>query len=98
MEILSHLTYNANMMTSRQSDILAAIIEAYAEVGHPIGSVTLAKLFNVASSTIRGEMGILERLGYIRQPHISAGRIPTDKGLSLVCKSSSRKRTPDRFF
>ena len=67
-------------MTERQSDILAAIVEAYAEVGHPIGSVTLAKLFNVASSTIRGEMSILEKLGYIRQPHVSAGRIPTDKG------------------
>lgn len=67
-------------MTERQSQILAAIIEAYAEVNHPVGSVTLAKLFNVSSSTIRGEMGALERLGYIQQPHTSAGRIPTDKG------------------
>ena len=59
---------------------MAAIIEAHAEVGHPVGSVTLAKLFKVASSTIRNEMGALERLSYIYQPHTSAGRVPTDKG------------------
>ena len=67
-------------MTSRQAAVLAAIIEAHAEVGHPVGSVTLAKLFKVASSTIRGEMNALEQLGYINQPHTSAGRVPTDKG------------------
>ena len=67
-------------MTNRQAEILAAIVEAYAEVSHPIGSVTLAKLFKVASSTIRNEMHILEKLDYIKQPHTSAGRIPTEKG------------------
>lgn len=67
-------------ITTRQADILEAIVEAYAEVGHPVGSVTLAKLFKVSSSTIRGEMGQLEKGGYIEQPHTSAGRIPTDKG------------------
>ena len=67
-------------MTERQVAILAAIVEAHAEVGHPVGSVTLAKLFNVASSTVRGEMNALEQFGYIEQPHVSAGRVPTDKG------------------
>ena len=67
-------------MTDRQAGILSAIVEAYAEVGHPIGSVTLAKLFKVASSTIRGEMNTLEKKGYIKQPYTSAGRIPTEKG------------------
>lgn len=67
-------------MTDRQANILSSIIEAYAEVGHPIGSVTLAKLFRVASSTIRNEMNVLEKNGYIKQPHTSAGRIPTEKG------------------
>ena len=67
-------------MSQRQRDILTAIVEAYAEVGHPVGSVTLAKLFKVSSSTIRGEMSSLEKLGYIKQPHTSAGRVPTDKG------------------
>ena len=67
-------------LSSRQASILAAIVEAYAEVGHPVGSVTLAKLFQVSSATIRNEMGYLERLGYIAQPYTSAGRIPTDSG------------------
>ena len=67
-------------LTPRQANILIAIVEAYAEVGHPVGSVTLAKLFKVSSSTIRGEMSCLEKLGFIKQPHTSAGRIPTDKG------------------
>lgn len=70
-------------MTERQMQILAAIIEQYAEVASPVGSVTLAKLFNVSSATIRSEMAKLEELGLIMQPHTSAGRIPTDKGYRL---------------
>lgn len=60
--------------------ILAAIIEQYAEVASPVGSVTLAKLFGVSSATIRSEMARLEDAGFIKAPHTSAGRIPTDKG------------------
>jgi len=67
-------------MTERQTQILAAIIEQYAEVAAPVGSVTLAKLFGVSSATIRSEMAKLEEMGFITQPHTSAGRIPTDKG------------------
>ncbi len=67
-------------MTQRQLLILSAIIEQYAEVATPVGSVLLAKLFNVSSATIRAEMAKLEDAGYIMQPHTSAGRIPTDKG------------------
>ena len=67
-------------MTERQIKLLGTIIEQYAEVAAPVGSVTLAKLFGVSSATIRSEMARLEELGYIRQPHTSAGRIPTDKG------------------
>ncbi|HET9412162.1 MAG TPA: transcriptional regulator [Candidatus Saccharimonadales bacterium] len=67
-------------MTDRQQQILAAIIEQYAEVAVPVGSVTLAKLFGVSSATIRAEMSRLEDMGFIAQPHTSAGRIPTDKG------------------
>lgn len=67
-------------ITPRQAQILVAIIEQYAEVASPVGSVTLAKLFNVSSATIRSEMAKLEDLGLITQPHTSAGRIPTDKG------------------
>lgn len=67
-------------MTDRQAKILSAIIEQYAEVASPVGSSLLAKLFNVSSATIRAEMAELERLGFIMQPHTSAGRVPTDKG------------------
>ena len=67
-------------MTKRQLAILIAIIEQYAEVAVPVGSVTLAKLFGVSSATVRSEMAKLEELGLIVQPHTSAGRIPTDKG------------------
>lgn len=67
-------------MTERQARILGAIIEQYAEIAVPVGSVTLAKLFGVSSATIRSEMAVLEDLGLIAQPHTSAGRVPTDKG------------------
>lgn len=67
-------------MTERQAHILAAIIEQYAEIAAPVGSVILAKLFGVSSATIRSEMVRLEELGFIMQPHTSAGRVPTDKG------------------
>lgn len=67
-------------LTDRQQSILFAIIEEYAEMAAPVGSVTLAKLFDVSSATIRSEMSRLEELGLIASPHTSAGRIPTDAG------------------
>lgn len=70
-------------MTERQQEILKAIVEQYAEVAVPVGSSLLAKVFDVSSATIRAEMAELERLGYIAQPHTSAGRVPTDKGYRL---------------
>jgi heat-inducible transcriptional repressor len=70
-------------MTERQLAILSAIIEQYAEIAVPVGSVTLAKLFGVSSATIRSEMSRLEDMGLIMQPHTSAGRIPTDMGYRL---------------
>ncbi|HIA92106.1 TPA: DeoR family transcriptional regulator [Candidatus Saccharibacteria bacterium] len=70
-------------MTPRQKKILEAIVEQYAEVASPVGSVTLAKVFGVSSATIRADMAVLEKLGFITHPHTSAGRIPTDKGYRL---------------
>lgn len=67
-------------MTKRQIEILGSIVEQYAEVASPVGSSLLAKVFDVSSATIRSEMAELEKLGFISQPHTSAGRIPTDKG------------------
>lgn len=74
-------------LTERQREILFAIIEEYAEMAAPVGSVTLAKLFDVSSATIRAEMARLESLGLIAQPHTSAGRIPTDAGYRLYVNS-----------
>ncbi|MDR0957077.1 MAG: transcriptional regulator [Candidatus Nomurabacteria bacterium] len=74
-------------MSDRQAKILAAIIEQYAELAAPVGSVLLAKLFDVSPATIRAEMAKLEEMGYITQPHTSAGRIPTDRGYRLYVNS-----------
>ena len=74
-------------LTDRQREILFAIIEQYAEVAQPVGSVTLAKLFDVSSATIRAEMAKLENFGLIAQPHTSAGRIPTDAGYRYYVNS-----------
>lgn len=79
-------------MTERQQQILSSIIEQYAEVASPVGSSLLAKVFGVSSATIRAEMAELERLGYITQPHTSAGRIPTDKGYRLYVNNLSEDK------
>lgn len=78
-------------MTDRQREILFAIIEEYAELATPVGSVTLAKLFDCSSATIRAEMVKLEAMGYITQPHASAGRVPTDAGYRLYVNSLQEK-------
>lgn len=85
-------------MTDRQAQILSAIIEQYAEVASPVGSQLLAKVFGVSSATIRAEMAELERLGYISQPHTSAGRVPTDKGYRFYVNNLSDEKasTPER--
>ena len=67
-------------ITERQKKILSQIIEEYAETASPVGSVMMAKLFDVSPATIRAEMARLEALGLIAQPHTSAGRVPTDAG------------------
>lgn len=83
-------------MTERQRKILEAIIEEYAEVASPVGSMTLAKLFGVSSATIRAEMAQLEDMGYIYQPHTSAGRVPTDSGYRLYVNSIQKGSVAER--
>lgn len=72
-------------LSERKLIILKAIIQNYLETGEPVGSRTLTKYtnLNLSSATIRNEMADLEDLGYIFQPHTSAGRIPSDKGYRL---------------
>ena len=69
-------------LDERKKKILKAIIDGYIKTADPIGSRTLAKkyMFGLSSATIRNEMADLEELGYLEQPHTSAGRIPSDKG------------------
>ena len=72
-------------LDERKLKILQAIIRNYLETGEPVGSRTISKYtdLNLSSATIRNEMADLEELGYIVQPHTSAGRIPSDKGYRL---------------
>lgn len=72
-------------LDERKLKILQAIIRNYLETGEPVGSRTISKYtdLNLSSATIRNEMSDLEELGYIIQPHTSAGRIPSDKGYRL---------------
>ncbi len=69
-------------LSERKQKILHAIIKNYLDTGEPVGSRTISKYtdLNLSSATIRNEMADLEELGYIMQPHTSAGRIPSDKG------------------
>ena len=72
-------------LSDRKLKILHAIIKTYLETGEPVGSRTISKYtdMNLSSATIRNEMADLEELGFIMQPHTSAGRIPSDKGYRL---------------
>ncbi|SER71362.1 heat-inducible transcriptional repressor HrcA [Lachnobacterium bovis] len=73
---------DAELLDERKIKILDAIIRNYLATGEPVGSRTISKYtdLNLSSATIRNEMSDLEDLGYILQPHTSAGRIPSDKG------------------
>jgi heat-inducible transcriptional repressor len=69
-------------LDDRKAAILKAIVEQYVESAQPVGSqaVTQTADLRVSAATIRNEMSVLEREGYITQPHTSAGRVPTDRG------------------
>lgn len=72
-------------LDERKKKILQAVIRNYLETGEPVGSRTISKYtdLNLSSATIRNEMADLEEMGYIVQPHTSAGRIPSDSGYRL---------------
>ena len=72
-------------LQGRKLKILQAIIRNYLETGEPVGSRTISKYadMNLSSATIRNEMADLEEMGLIKQPHTSAGRIPTDAGYRI---------------
>ncbi|MFH1142319.1 MAG: hypothetical protein ABIH67_01075 [Candidatus Uhrbacteria bacterium] len=94
-------------MNPRQESILKSIVEYYIKTAEPVGSKLLAESsgFNISPATIRNDMVVLEKEGYIRAPHTSAGRVPTEKGYEFYLASiknmrrtSSKQRFADAIF
>ena len=73
------------VVNDRKLKILAAVVDEYIRTGEPVGSKAVSQLadINVSAATIRNDMAALEQLGYLEQPHTSAGRIPTFLGYRL---------------
>ncbi|HAI98119.1 TPA: hypothetical protein DCL30_01070 [Candidatus Peribacteria bacterium] len=91
-------------MNERQGKLLAAIIDQFIQTAIPVGSKRLLEVgdFCCSSATIRSEMGLLEDEGFLEQPHISAGRIPTAKGYrayvqEFMAPSSYERKVRKRF-
>ena len=83
------------VLDERKRKILKAIIKTYMETGEPVGSRTISKYpdLNVSSATIRNEMSDLTDMGYLEQPHTSAGRIPSAKGYRLYVNELMERKT-----
>jgi len=81
-------------LTERQTKILKAIVEEYMETAEPVGSETLEKKYElgVSPATIRNEMVRLTEAGYLRQPHTSAGRVPTKQAFKLYVNQLMEER------
>jgi transcriptional regulator of heat shock response len=85
-------------MNERQKKVLAAVVELYTETAVPVGSQALMEKggFAVSSATLRNDMADLEAAGYLYQPHVSAGRIPTDKGYRFYVEEEMRNEELSR--
>lgn len=79
-------------LDDRKLEVLRAIVEDYVATQEPVGSRALVERHNlrVSPATVRNDMAVLEEEGYLRQPHTSAGRVPTDKGYRLFVDRLSR--------
>ena len=89
-------------ITERQQRLLEKIIKEFVATAQPVSSKALetSGFLDVSSATIRGEMNELERMGYLEQPHTSAGRVPTDKGYRLFVdslKERNKTKNEDRL-
>ncbi|MGH9279705.1 MAG: heat-inducible transcriptional repressor HrcA [Acidimicrobiales bacterium] len=94
------------MLDERKAAILKAVVEEYIETAQPVGSASVVRATNLAVSTatVRNELAVLERDGYLDHPHTSAGRVPTDKGyrffvdhLTPALSQPQRQRVQDFF-
>ncbi len=83
------------LLDERKRRILAAVVDAYILTGEPVGSKAIAALpdIRVSPATIRNDMAMLEQLGYLEQPHTSAGRIPTYSGYRLYIDELMNAKT-----
>src|SRR3982750_3932046 len=96
------------MSEERRLDVLRAIVEDYVQTREPVGSKSLVErhALGVSPATVRNDMAVLEEEGYIRQPHTSAGRVPTDAGYGLFVDrlskvkplSPAERRAIERFL
>jgi heat-inducible transcriptional repressor len=88
------------MLNERGKKVLNAVVQSYIENPCPVGSRFVTKMyaFNLSSATIRNIMADLEDLGFLKQPHTSAGRIPTDKGYRFYVDSLKRRHRLDDAF
>ena len=82
----------SDALSARQIKILKHIIDEYIETAEPVGSLALEKKYNlgVSPATIRNEMAYLVDLGYLKQPHTSAGRIPSSSAIKLYINEMMR--------
>ena len=92
----------SGQLSERKAAILRDLVHLYIRTGEPVGSEALAAFsrLGVSSATIRNELGALEEMGYLTQPHTSAGRTPTDHGYRYfvnMLPARSRLRDPERL-
>src|SRR3989338_5141529 len=82
-------------LSERQRALLKAIVEEYIEVAEPVGSEIIERKYDlgVSPATIRIEMGRLTEMGYLRQPHTSAGRAPTSMGMKFYIAELMKEKT-----
>lgn len=85
------------MLTSRNIEILKAIVEEFIETAEPVGSKTLVEKYDLpySSATIRNDMAVLEAMGYLEKPHTSAGRVPSNKGYQFYCEHLIKKESDE---
>ena len=83
-------------MNDRQLAILGAVIQEYVRTAEPVASKAVAEVMDVSPATIRNDMAMLEEEGFLRQPHTSAGRVPTEEGYRLFLERFVKPREPGR--
>ena len=98
---MSANTLNVNLpermviVDARKRRILSAVVDLYIRTGEPVGSKTISQLpdIHVSAATVRNDMAVLEELGYLEQPHTSAGRVPTFNGYRMYIEEISAEGT-----